>query len=192
MVEGGGHLHDAVVLDVEVEVAADATEGADRGRDRLGVLVPRAVAAHLVFGGEDQCSRRADADAVAAVDACRLGEGDVVFGGDGRGEAPTGDVDGEGVLCIGTAGCDASEAHDALVVVAYVEVVLDLDLVGASPSVAEPIGIHVVPLHLTHGLRFGEREIDGRRQQFVHGPARLLDAWRVGGDVHALGDLTGA
>src|SRR5690242_9892596 len=35
MVQGGGHLHDPVVLHMQVEVAAHAAVGADGGGDRL-------------------------------------------------------------------------------------------------------------------------------------------------------------
>ena len=66
-------LHDRVVLDVEIERAADAAIRADRLGHRLGALVPGPGGAHVELGLEHQRARRADADAVAAVDARRIG-----------------------------------------------------------------------------------------------------------------------
>ena len=49
VVVGARHLDDRVVLDVELERAADAAVGADRLRDGLLVLVPLARLAELVL-----------------------------------------------------------------------------------------------------------------------------------------------
>ena len=89
---------DRVLLHVQRQRAADAAVGADGIRLRLLRFVPLASRAQLVLGGEHQRAGRADADAVAAVDAGRVGQRDVVLGGDVRVEAATGDGDREGVL----------------------------------------------------------------------------------------------
>src|SRR5215469_3892979 len=81
VVEGGGHFHDAVVLDVQFEVAADAAVGADGGGDGLPGLVPGAGLAHVVFALEHERAGGADPDAVAAVDAGRIGQAHVELGG---------------------------------------------------------------------------------------------------------------
>ena len=69
VVRGRGDLHDLVVLDVELELAADAAVRADRVRDLLLLLVPGAGGAHLVLGREHERAGGTHADAVAAVDA---------------------------------------------------------------------------------------------------------------------------
>src|SRR5207237_7123357 len=96
----------------------------------LRCLVPGAGGAQVVLRLEHQRAGGADADAVAAVDARRVGQSDVVFGGDVGVEPATGDGDGEGVLGVGAARLDALVAKDALRVVAYVEVVVDLHRLG--------------------------------------------------------------
>ena len=126
-VERRADLHDRVVLDVELERAADAAVRADRLGHGLGALVPRAGRAHVVLGLEHQRAGRADADAVAAVDAGRVGQRDRLLGRDPGVEAAPGDGDRERVLGVLAAGLDALVAEDALRVVADVEVVVDLD-----------------------------------------------------------------
>ena len=125
-----GHLDDLVVLDVERERAADAAVRADRVGHGLGRLVPRAGLAHLVLGPEHQGAGRADADAVAAVDAGRVGQPDVPLGRDPGVEPAPGDRDRERVLGIDAARLDALVAEDALRVVADVQLVVDLDRLG--------------------------------------------------------------
>ena len=96
---GLGHLDDRVVLHVQLEVAADAAVGADGRRHRLVVLVPVARRAQLVLGaGTSARPVGQTRDAVAAVDAGRLGQLRHVLGRDARVEAAAGDGDGEGVL----------------------------------------------------------------------------------------------
>ena len=68
-VERRGDLDDPVVLDVELDRAADAAVRADRVGHGLRRLVPGARLAHVVLGLEHERAGRADADAVAAVDA---------------------------------------------------------------------------------------------------------------------------
>src|SRR3972149_5364142 len=127
MVHRRRDLDDPAVLGVEVEVAPDAAIGADRRCPSLTALVPRPVGAHLVLAAEHERSGRADADAVAAVDAGRLRQGDRLLGRDPRIEATPRDGDGERVLGIDTAGLDALVAEDAPGVVADIELVVDLD-----------------------------------------------------------------
>ena len=86
--------------------------------------------AHVVLALEHQRARRADADAVAAVDAGGLGQRRGELGRDARVEAAAGDGDRERVLRLDAAGLDALVAEDALRVVADVEVVVDLDGLG--------------------------------------------------------------
>src|SRR4029077_13080073 len=63
---------------------------------------------------------------VAAVDAGRVGQRDVILGRDAGLEAAAGQRDGEGVLRVRAAGLDALVADDALRVVPDVEVVVHL------------------------------------------------------------------
>ena len=86
--------------------------------------------AHVVLGLEHQRAGRADADAVAAVDARRLGQRHGLLGRDPGVEAATRDRDRERVLGVLAAGLDALVAEDALRVVADVEVVVDLRRLG--------------------------------------------------------------
>ena len=74
-----------------------------------------------------QRSRRADGDAVAAVDAGRGRQRDAALGRDVGVEAASGGGDGEGVLRIVAAGVDALVAQHALAIVPDIEVVVDLD-----------------------------------------------------------------
>ncbi len=125
VVLGARHLDDAVVLHVQLEVAADAAVPAHRRRDRLRVLVPGAVVAHLELGRRRERARWAHRDAVAAVDAGGVGEHGVPLGGDVGVEAATGDGDGERVLPLLAARVDALVTEDAAAVVAHVELVVD-------------------------------------------------------------------
>ena len=70
-------LHDGIVLHVEFQVAANATEGTHGCGHLLDVLIPRAGLAHVELGPEDQGTGGTHADAVAAVDAGRIGQGHV-------------------------------------------------------------------------------------------------------------------
>ena len=110
--------------------AADAAVRADRVGHGLGRLVPGARLAHVVLGLEHQRAGRADPDAVAAVDAGRLGQRDGLLGRDPGVEPAPGDGDRERVLRLLAAGVDALVAEDALRVVADVEVVVDLGRLG--------------------------------------------------------------
>src|SRR5207245_7906688 len=72
MVERRGDLDDLVVLDVQLEAAADAAVRADRLGDSLRGLVPAALLAEVVLALEHQRPGRADRDAVATVDTGRV------------------------------------------------------------------------------------------------------------------------
>src|SRR5262245_18879450 len=104
VVEGRGHAHDGVVLHAELERAADAAVGADCIGHGLLRLVPAAGLPEVMLGLEHEGARRADADAVAAVDAGRLGKGSRELSRNARVEAASGDGDGEGVLRLDTPG----------------------------------------------------------------------------------------
>ena len=101
------------------------------------VLVPCAGLPHVVLRFEHQRARRADADAVPAVDARRVRERDVELGRDVRVESAAGDGDRERVLRVGAARLDALVAEDATRVVAHVEIVVDLHRLG-DVAVARP------------------------------------------------------
>ena len=82
------HLHDAVVLGVQLQVATHAAEPTHSGGYLLCALVPGPLLAHVVFGLEHQGAGRTHADAVPAVDARRVGQGDIELRRDVRIEAP--------------------------------------------------------------------------------------------------------
>src|SRR5215475_6297947 len=69
VVERRGHLHDPVVLHMQLEVAADAAVRADRRGYRLPGLIPVAGLPQLVLAGRHERSGGAYPDAVAAVHA---------------------------------------------------------------------------------------------------------------------------
>src|SRR4029077_16196010 len=82
VVVGGVDAHDRIVLDVKREVAADPavrTHGVDLG---LLLFAPVTRLAQVELALRHQRTRRADRDAVAAVDAGRLGQRDVELGRD--------------------------------------------------------------------------------------------------------------
>src|SRR6185503_10699664 len=127
VVERRGHLHDRVVLNVQLQAAPDAAVGADRLGHRLGGLVPAAGLAQVVLALEHERAGRADGDAVAAVDAGGVRQRGCELRRDAGVEAAPGDGDCEGVLPVGPAALDALVAEDALRVVADVALVVDLD-----------------------------------------------------------------
>ena len=135
--------------------------------------------AHVVLALEHQRPGRADLDAVAAVDARRLGQRQVVLGRHARVEAAAGDLDHEAVLPLLAAGIDALVAEDALGVITDVEVVVDLDRLGDGGGVgAVPrrVGaVLVVPLVDV----VGERQVDRRAEELEHHLAGVVDALRV-------------
>ena len=89
-------------------------------------FVPSTGQAQLVFAAEHECAGRADAYAVTAVYAGRVGQADVEFGRDVSVESASGDRNGKGVLRDVAARFDAFVAEDAAGVVSDVAVVVDL------------------------------------------------------------------
>ena len=166
--------------------AADAAVRADRLGHGLGGLVPGARLAHVVLGLEHQRAGRADADAVAAVDARRFGQRDGLLGRDPRVEAAPGDGDREGVLGLLAAGVDALVAEDALRVIADVEVVVDLRRLGDGRG-GGVAGGRVVVAGLERVAFAGRCR---RRRRAVAGGVRAV-ALGVGRDRAVRGDRAG-
>src|SRR5687768_14551939 len=107
--------------------AADSTIGTYCVCRRLLVLIPRPGNTHVVFRLEGQRAGRAHADTVSAINTRGLGQRYVVLGGDGRSKSATADRDRKSILRIFTASFDTFVTKDALRVVAYVKLVIDLD-----------------------------------------------------------------
>src|SRR5207245_5319109 len=112
MVERRGDLDDLVVLDVQLEAAADAAVRADRLGDRLRGLVPAALRAEVVLALEHQRPGRADRDAVATVDTGRVRQRGRELRGDAGIEATPGNGDRERVLPVAAAPLHALVAED--------------------------------------------------------------------------------
>ena len=160
---------------------------------------------------------RADADAVAAVDARRLVERHRVLGGDPGVEPAAGDGDRERVLRVDPAGLDALVAEDAPGVVADVELVVDLHGLGDALSAVgssgswwwpgsrasrSPAGSGSITAPNRSGwprtphpaVHVGAREevhLDARGQELHHERARVPHALGVGRDDHAVLGLGG-
>src|SRR5262249_47408320 len=137
-----------------------------------------------------------NADAVAAVDASRLGQGYVALGGDAGVEAPAGHRDGEGVLGVAAARLHALVTENALGVIADIQIVVDLDRLGdrlgrsvgrmvmaCRPAVARlflyrrwtvTLRLSSVVIRILLRVRRG-REIDRRGQEFEHHLAGQAD-----------------
>ena len=97
-------------------------------------FVPGPGLPHVPLDLPGQGPSRADGDAVAAVDAGRIGQDHVELGGNPCVEATSRHGYGEGVLVLDSAGVDTSIAEDASAVVAHVELVLDLGRLGHGGS----------------------------------------------------------
>src|SRR6478735_3769880 len=210
MVERRRHLDDIVVLHVQLEAASDAAVRADRLGDRLGGLVPRARLAQVVLALEHERARGADGDAVAAVDACRVGQRRCELGGDAGVEPAAGDGDRERVLPVGAAALHALVAEDALRVVADVVLVVDLDRLGDRCGRLPVAGVMVAGLGAVAGacrggrrgravplgprlvLRRpalgvgGGREVDARAEELEHHLPAVAHPLAVGADDHAV------
>src|SRR5205814_7077904 len=185
VVEGRRHLHDPVVLHVQLQHAADPAVRTHRLGDRLLRLVPRPRGTHVVLALEHQRPRRADADAVAAVDACRVGQPNLELGRDVRVESAPGDADGKCVLRIDPARLDALVAEAAARVVAHVQLVVDLHrLRHRYRPRAKARGDSAIARHPSVYLRGAERHVDRRAQQLEHQPPRVPHALRIGADLH--------
>src|SRR5579884_2821612 len=122
------HFDDAIVLHVQRQRASDAAVRTHRIGLRLLLFAPRSVAPHLVFRAEHQRAGRADADAVSAIDTCRIGQRRVELGRNRRIKTAARDRNGERVLRLRTARFDAFVAKNAFCVVAYVQLIVDFDL----------------------------------------------------------------
>src|SRR6185312_2944674 len=210
VIERRGDLHDRVVLHVQLQAAADAAVGADRLGHGLLALVPGAVLAHVVLALEHQRAGRADRDAVAAVDAGRVGERGRILGRDAGVEPASGHRDRKGVLPVGAAALDALVAEDAFRVVADVALVVHLHGLGDGrgrlavtrvvvPGLgavaralrcgrgrrAVPLGLRLVLLHpAVHVRRRGQ--VDAGCQELEHHLAAVAYALGVGLDNHAV------
>src|SRR3954453_11693745 len=194
---------------MHLELAPDAAVRTDRVRHALGRLVPRAYLAHVVFALEHQRTRRAYADAVAAVHAGARIERHGVLGGDPRVEATSGHRDRERVLRVGAARLHALVAQHATPVVANVQLVVDLhrllDRLGHGrvrivmvPGLAgvalprrqrlhrraEPLGISRVLVLPAVPVIARERRVDARAEELHHQLAGLPHALGVGRDLH--------
>src|SRR5277367_6722017 len=124
------HAYDLAVLLVHRKIAAHAAVRTNRVRLSLTVFVPGAGLPHVIFAFEHQRAGGADADAVAAVDTSRVGQGNVELGGDVGGKAAAGHRDGESILRVHAAGLHALVAENALRVIADVKIVVNFDRLG--------------------------------------------------------------
>ena len=174
------------------ERAADAAIGTDRVGLRLPRFVPLAAFAELILATKHQGPGRADADAVTAINARRIGQRNIGFRRDPGVKTPAGDRDRKRVLGVGAAGLDTLVAEDAFAVVANIQVVVNLhrldDRLGGTPVAdvmmarlaavafagscrplrwAVALGAGVIPRRVGLCLR-GRRQIDGRAQEFEH------------------------
>ncbi len=114
MVKRRGHANDLAFLLVHGEVAAYSAIRADGVSLGLPAFVPSAGLAHVIFALEHQRAGGADADAVAAIDASRVGQGNVKFRGNVGGEAAAGHGNRKGVLRVYATGFHALVAQNTL------------------------------------------------------------------------------
>src|SRR5687768_14307339 len=114
IVERRRGVDDLAVPYVKGKGAADAAIRTNRIGRRLARLVPVPALAQLVLAHRHQRARRADGDAVAAVDACRVRQRDGELGRNMRAETAAGHRDRESVLVVGPARLDAFVAEHAL------------------------------------------------------------------------------
>jgi hypothetical protein len=166
IVERRGHANDLAFLLVDGEIATYAairTDGVSLG---LAAFVPSAGLAHVIFALEHQRARGADADAVAAIDASRVGKGNVKFSGNVGGEAATCHCNCKGVLRVYAARFHAFVAQNALGVVADVKLVVNFYRLGdCGAGCAEALRMRAVPVHIR--LHRGRRgKVYGRSQKF--------------------------
>jgi len=171
---------------VQLEHAADTAVRAHGLGDLLLLLVPGARLPHVVLALEHQRPGRTDADAVATVDAGRLGKLDGELRRYVRIEAPAGDAYCESVLRVDTAGLDALVAEDAARVITHVEVVVHLDrLRYRCRRRSEALWLRTISRHPSMDLGRAKRHVDRRREQLQYEPAAVLHALGVGMDLHA-------
>ena len=120
-------LDDLVVLNVQRERAANTAVWADGVGLRLLFFFPCASLAHVVLTRKHECTSRADLNAVAAIDARRVGEIDIEFSRDANIEATTSNTDSKCVLPLLATCIDTLVTHDAFGIVAHIQLVVDLD-----------------------------------------------------------------
>jgi hypothetical protein len=107
MVKGRGHANDPAVLLKHGEVAAYSairTDGVSLG---LEAFVPCAGLAHVIFAFKHQRAGGADTNAVAAIDASRVGQRNVEFSRNVGGKTATRHGNRESVLRVHAAGFHA-------------------------------------------------------------------------------------
>ena len=130
VVQRRGHANDLAVLLVHGQVATHAairTDGVSLG---LAAFVPGAGLAHVIFALEHQRAGGANADAVAAIDASRIGQRNVKLRGNVGREAATRHGNGKSILRVYAAGFHALVAENAFGVVADVKIVVDFYRLG--------------------------------------------------------------
>ena len=118
---------DLVVLNVQRERAANTAVWADGVGLRLFFFFPGAGLAHVVLTRKHERSSGADLNAVAAIDTRRVGEIDIKFGRDSNIKSTARNTDCKSVLPLLTTRVNALVAHDAFGIVAYIQLVVDLD-----------------------------------------------------------------
>src|SRR5437016_200546 len=178
-------LHDPIVLSVERQRAAHTAIRTDRIRLLLPGFIPRAGLAHIVFTLEHQSAGGTDTDAVAAINARRVGQRHVIFRRNVRVKSTPRDSNSKGVLRVAAAGLDAFVAKNAFRIIADVQIVIDLH------RLLEVLGRRTVPLRMrlvTPDVRLRLRrrgKVDRRTQKLQNHFARELHAIRVRLDIHA-------
>ena len=216
MLEGRGHLHDLVVLDVQAECTSDAAIPADRLDLGLARLVPRTGLPVVVLALEHERAGGADGYAVAAIDTGGAWQRNGELRRNARVEPAASNGDGKGVLEVVAAGLDALVAEDALRVIAHVEVIVDFDrlrdarrgsgvvrvVVTGVRDLARALGfrrrgrsVAVGPASIVRQPRpdtWRGREIDGRGQELKHHLAAVPHSLGVGADDHLRLDLARA
>ncbi len=118
MAERRGHANDLTFLLVHGELAAYAAIRTDGVSLDLAAFVPCAGLAHVIFALEHQRACGTDADAVAAIHAGRVGQGNVEFSSNVGGEAAARYGNRKSALRVYAAGLHALVARNAFGVVA--------------------------------------------------------------------------
>ena len=107
-------LDDLVVLNMQGKCTSNAAIWADGVGLRLFFFFPGTGFAHIVLTCKHESTSGADLNAVAAVDARRVGEINIEFGRDADVEASARNSNGECVLPLLAACVNALVTHDAL------------------------------------------------------------------------------
>ncbi len=192
---------DAVVLDVEIDLAPDAAVGTGGTHDsiRFHLINLWRLIAEFVLRRSSfvirysplnlalQRARGTDADAIPAEDARGVGHRRLERGGHVAADAASAPGEREGMLHILGADLDAAPAHDALRVVPDVErvVVFERDL--AADAAGKAIDSGTVTFDVVQDLRRLSQVDRGGEQLQDHAPGRV-DAVGLGVDDHVLAD----